>query len=88
MGTCLGDSLVGPLFVLAHFHVLCYYLKVFNLCFFFLHFFPSLANNTHILGLTHVITLVFNRFPSHLASIGLFVQPHKCLAWAPFGFTS
>jgi hypothetical protein len=61
MGTCLGDSLVRPFFALTHFHVLRYSLKVFHLC-----FFPSMANNTHILNLTHVITLTFDHFASHL----------------------
>jgi hypothetical protein len=66
MGTCLGDLLVRPFFALTHFHVLRYSLKVFHLCLFPLHFFPSMANNTHILNPTHVITLTFDHFASHL----------------------
>jgi hypothetical protein len=50
--------------------------------FFFSYLFLSRANNIHILGLVHVVSLVFNHFASWLAFVGLFVQPHKCLAWA------
>jgi len=37
----------------------------------FLKFFPSLANDTHIFGRTHVIPFTFNRFIFQLAFMGL-----------------
>jgi hypothetical protein len=58
----------GPLFALIHFQVLCYFLGVFSSC-----LFPSLANDTHIIGLAHVISLTFDHFASQLAFVGLFV---------------
>ncbi len=41
----------------------------------------SLANDTHIFGLTHVIFLTFGRFASQFTFVGLFIQPCKCLTW-------
>jgi len=54
-------------------------LKVLTLCLVF-----SLVNDTHILGLAHVISLTFDHFASQLTFVGLFVQPHKCSAWVSF----
>jgi len=51
---------------------------------FFSCLFPFLTNDTHILNLTHVISLTFNQFASQLGSMGLFVQPYKCSVWALF----
>jgi hypothetical protein len=45
--------------VLVHFHVLCGFLNIFPS-----YLFPSLVNDTHILGLAHVITLAFDHFVS------------------------
>jgi hypothetical protein len=53
VGIHQGDQLTRPLFALVHFRT--------NL-----HFssgvFPSLADDTHILGLAHVISFVFDHF--------------------------
>jgi hypothetical protein len=50
----------------------------------FLHFALSfggfLVDDTHILDPTHVISFVFDHFAFQLVSMGLFVQPRKCLA--------
>jgi len=67
-------------FAFVHFHVLCGFLNIFLSC-----FFPSLVNNTHNIGLAHVVPLAFNHFVSQLVFWGLVVQLHNCLAWAPFG---
>ncbi len=51
--------------MLVHFHVLHCSLRIFHLCFFPLHSFTSMANNIHIFGPTHVITLTFDHlFPT------------------------
>ncbi len=61
---------------------------IFKLCVifqgFFLCLFPCLADDTHILGPTRVVSLTFDHFVSQLAFVGLFVQPHKCSAWVSF----
>jgi len=72
------DLFTRLIFSLAHFHALSYFLGVFSLC-----VFPSLANNTHILGLTHVVSLAFDHFDFLLASMGLSIQHHRCSTWIP-----
>jgi hypothetical protein len=49
------------------------------------YFFLSLADDTHILDLAHVVSLAFDHFASKLVFMGLFVQLCKCLAWVPSG---
>ncbi len=71
--TCLQDF-----FLLAHFHALHCSLGVFPL-----YSFPSLTDDTHILGFIHVVSLVFECFVSQLAFMGLLVQPCKCSTWVP-----
>jgi hypothetical protein len=44
MGTCQGDSLGGPLFILDHFKALCSTFNHFPFC-----LFPSIANDIHII---------------------------------------
>jgi len=68
-------------FPLVHFHVLRGFLNIFPSC-----LFPSLANDTHNIGLDHVVPLAFDHFVSQLVFLGLVVQLHNCSAWAPFGF--
>jgi hypothetical protein len=48
-------------------------------------FFISLVDDNHILDLAHVVSLAFDHFASQLVSVGLSIQPCKCLAWAPSG---
>jgi hypothetical protein len=66
-----------PLLIFAFFIVF----QGFSLCVFFLLYIPR---DTHILIPTHVVSFAFDHFASKLAFVGLFVQPHKCLVWAPF----
>jgi len=47
--------------------------------------FLFLADGTHILDHVHVISFIFDHFASQLSYVKLFVQPHKCSAWALFG---
>jgi hypothetical protein len=79
MGTHQGDLFIRLFFALVQFHVLHYSSGV--PCYFLL----SLANDTHILDLAHVVSLAFDHFASKLVFMGLFVQLCKCLAWAPSG---
>jgi hypothetical protein len=44
-----------------------------------------LANDTHILDPTHVISFIFDHFAFQLTFMGLFVQFHECLALVPCG---
>jgi hypothetical protein len=67
-------------FPLVHFHILRGFLNIFPSC-----LFPSLANDTHKIGSTHVVPLAFDHFVSQLVFLGLVVQFHNCSAWAPFG---
>ncbi len=47
---------------------------------------PSLTDKTHILSLIHVVFFIFNHF-FQLAFVGLSIQLHKYLTWAPFGLS-
>jgi hypothetical protein len=53
VGIRQGDPLTRPLFALVHFHTNLHYS---------LGVFPSLVDDTHILGLAHVIYFVFDHF--------------------------
>jgi hypothetical protein len=68
-----------PLFALVHFPILHYSSRVFPSCLFL-----SLFDDTHILGLAHVVSLALSHFATQLVFVGLFVQPRKCLDWVPF----
>jgi hypothetical protein len=59
MGTPQGDPLNKPLFILVHSCALQASFVVFPLCFFL-----SLANGTHIFGLTSFIPFSFDHFAS------------------------
>ncbi len=52
-----GDSLIRPIFAFAHFCVLHCFFGVFLSC-----FFPSLADDTHILSLVSFISFSFDHF--------------------------
>jgi hypothetical protein len=80
MGTCQGDSLGGALFALAHFRALQ---SIAN-------YFPSslftfIANDTHIIGPHSILSSTYEHFQTEFHAIGLSFQPHKCVAWSPFG---
>jgi hypothetical protein len=53
VGIRQGDPLTRPLFALVHLHTNLHYS---------LGVFPSLVDDTHILGLAHVIYFVFDHF--------------------------
>ncbi len=78
MGTCQGDPLTRPLFILVHSCALQASFVAFLLCFFL-----SLANDTHIFGPTSFVPFSFDHFASQLTLMGLIVQPCKCTIWSP-----
>ncbi len=80
MGTRQGDPLGAALFVLAHFKALCSTANHFPSC-----LFPSIVNNTHIIYPPLIVSSAYEHFQTKLHVIGLSIQPHKCIAWPPFG---
>jgi hypothetical protein len=78
MGTCQGDPLNRPIFILFHSCALQASFVIFPLC-----FFPSLANDTHIFGLTSFVPFSFDHFDSQLTLMSLVFQPCKCTIWSP-----
>jgi hypothetical protein len=45
--------------------------------------FPSLADDTHIVGLMNEITYAFDHLSTELALVGLKVKVLKCKLWCP-----
>ncbi|KAL2643240.1 hypothetical protein R1flu_010827 [Riccia fluitans] len=82
-GTCQGDPLGGALFALAHLHALRIVASKHSLC-----LFPSLADDTHIVGPFEAVVPAFHALEGHLSAMGLTVQPTKCAAWSPSELSS
>ncbi len=80
MGTHQGDSLGGALFVLAHFRALR---SIFN--HFLSYLFPSIIDNTQIIGPFSIVSFAYEHFQIELHATGLFNQPHKRVTGSPFG---
>ncbi|KAL2629623.1 hypothetical protein R1flu_014309 [Riccia fluitans] len=78
-----GDLLVGALFALAHLRALRTVVSEHPLC-----LFPSLADNTHIVGPLEAVVPAFHTLEDHLSVVELTVQPIKCAAWSPSGLPS
>jgi len=73
-----GDSLGGLLFVLTHYRTLLEtILRAPN------YVFPSLTNDTHIVGPSNEITRDFDHLCIQLALVGLKVKVSKCKLWSP-----
>ncbi len=70
----------GPLFALAHYWAFLETIMRAPSC-----IFPSLANDTHIVGLMNEITYAFDHLLTQLALVGLKVTVSKCKFWNPFG---
>ena len=79
-GTRQGDPLGGVLFALGHQQALRATAAAFPDC-----AFPSVADDTHVVGPPARVVEAFSHFVSQLASLGLRVQPSKCVAWSPSG---
>jgi hypothetical protein len=66
--TCQGDPLDGLLFALTHFHAFH------NLVMHFpSYLFPSIIDDTHIIGLVLVVSWAFHHFSSQLDLVGLVI---------------
>ncbi len=82
MGTYQEDPLGGALFALTHFKVLRSITRHFHS-----YLFPSIVNDTHIISPPSIISSTYEHFETELHVIGFLIQPHKCVAWSPFGPT-
>ncbi|KAL2610010.1 hypothetical protein R1flu_028583 [Riccia fluitans] len=82
-GTHQGDPLGGALFALGHLRALRTMASEHPLC-----LFPSLADDTHIVGPLEAIVPTFHTLEDHLLAVGLTVQPTKYVAWSPSGLPS
>jgi len=78
METYHGDPLGGALFTLAHFKVLH---SITN--HFLSYLFPSIANDTHIIGPHSIVSSTYEHFQIELHAKSFSIQPHKCVAWSP-----
>ncbi|KAL2612314.1 hypothetical protein R1flu_024006 [Riccia fluitans] len=81
--TCQGDPLGGTLFALAHLRAFRIVASDNTIC-----LFPSLADDTHIVGPPEAVMVAFHALEGHLLAVGLIVQPTKCVAWSPSGLPS
>ena len=77
-GTRQGDPLGGALFALDHQQALRASAATFQDC-----AFPSIADDTHIVGPPARVVEAFLHFIAQLAL--LIVQPSKCVSWSPSG---
>jgi hypothetical protein len=80
MGTHQGDPLEGALLALAHFRALCSIASHFPSC-----LFPSIVDDTHIIGPPSIVSSTYGHFQIEICAIGFSIQPHKCVAWSPSG---
>jgi hypothetical protein len=79
MGTCQNDPLRGALFALGHFRALHFIASCFPYC-----LFPSIINETHIIGPPLIISSAYEHFKIKFRVIGLFIKLLKCVTWSPF----
>jgi hypothetical protein len=77
-GTKQGDPLGGPLFDLAHYWT---FLKTIARAFNYI--FPSLVDNTHIVGPMSEISRGFDHLSTQLTLVGFKVKVSKCKLWNP-----
>jgi hypothetical protein len=75
-----GDPLVGPFFVVAHFRAQVAKAIAHPSC-----VFPSLTDNTHIVGPPDQVVAALTTLTSQLISASLRVQPRKSITWSPTG---
>jgi hypothetical protein len=80
MGTHHSDPLGRALFALTHFNALRFIANDFPSC-----LFPSIVDDTHIIGPFSIVSFAYEHFQTKLHVIGLSIQPHKCVAWSPSG---
>jgi hypothetical protein len=68
----------GGIFVLAHFKALHSIANHFPS-----YMFPSIIDDTHIIGPLSIVSSTHEHFQTKLHAIGFSIQPHKCVAWSP-----
>ncbi len=78
LGTRQGDPLKGLLFALAHYRALLKTIVWAPNC-----IFPSLTNDTHIMGPLSEITHTFDHLSTELTLARLKVKVLKCKFWSP-----
>ncbi len=66
----------GMLFLLVHFCVLCPIVTTY-----FTYVFPSLANDTHIVGPTLDVVPTLKQLHEELLTLGFLMLPTKCVVW-------
>jgi len=71
----IRDPLGGMLFALAHLRAFCPTAATHLTC-----VFPSLKNDTHIVGPTLDVVLVFLQLQEEFTTLGLLVHSTKCVA--------
>jgi hypothetical protein len=49
--------------------------------------FPSIIDNIHIIGRLSIVSFTYEHFQTEFHVISLSIQPHKCVAWSPFGLS-
>jgi hypothetical protein len=74
ISTHQGDLLGGLFFLLIHFRTLCSLTSLFPS-----YLFPFVANDTHIIGPTSIVSQAFHHFSSQLNLVSLVIQPYKCV---------
>ncbi len=79
METRQGDPLGRALFALTHFKTLCSIASHLFTCLFL-----SIINDTHIIGPLSITSFTYEHFQTKFRALGIYIQPHKCVAWSPF----
>jgi hypothetical protein len=80
MGTHQDDPLGKTLFALAHFKALGFIASHFSS-----YLFPSITDDTHIIGLHSIILFTYEHIQIEFHVIDLSIQPHKCVTWSHYG---
>jgi len=75
-----GDLLGGVLFALVHLCILHPIATTHPT-----YVFPSLTNDTHIVGLASNMVPIFMWLQEKFVALGLLMQPTKCVIWSPHG---
>jgi len=47
--------------------------------------FPSIVDDTNIIGPPLIVSFAYEHFQIKLRKINIFIQPQKCVTWSPFG---
>ncbi len=78
LGTQQGALLGGMLFAWAYFHTFHFIEAMHPTC-----VFPSLVDDTYIIGPTLCVIFTFLRLLQKFSTLGLLMQLAKCVTWSP-----